>query len=465
MTRRGLVTGATGYVGGKLVQRLLDDGGWTVRVLTRDADRLPDPWKGRVEAVEGDASDPDTVARAMEEVEVAWFLLHSMGAGDDFAETDRRLATLFADSAKAAGVRRIVYLGGLHPHGEELSEHLASRVEVGEIFQSSGVPTAALQAGVVLGDESASFQMLRHLSERLPGAIGPKWLTNRIQPIAIDDAIHYLAGAAEIPDDVNRTFDIGGPDVLPYADMMKRYAEVKGLAPRVILIAPVTTPRLAARWVGLVTPIPTTLAEPLILSVLHDTVVKERDIDAYVPRPEGGLTGFTYAVRRASEGVDTGRWRRTLARVAAGVVATAVAGSIATKPDSAWYQSIRKPAWQPPGWLFPIVWTALYADIAGISALALADTAERGEDDQHAGYRRALIVNLLLNAGWSFAFFRGKRPPVATVVAVALAGSTADLVRRAGKVSPEKGVVLSPYAAWTAFAAVLSAEIARLNRR
>lgn len=476
MSRLALVTGATGYVGGQLVPRLLSEG-WRVRVLTRDADKLStEPWAdavqprgesaepGQVESVEGDASDAGDVSRALAGVDVAWYLLHSMGEpGEDFTETEREMASTFAAAARDAGVGRIVYLGGLHPEGE-LSDHLASRVEVGEILIGSGVPTAALQAGVVIGNESASFIMLRHLSERLPGAVAPNWLKNKIQPIAVDDLMHYLVRAADLEPDQNRTFDIGGPEAVSYADMMKRYARAVGLLPRVVFTAPVTTPRLAARWIGLVTPISTGLAEPLVGSLLHDTVVSERDLDDLVGQPPGGLTGFDDAVRRAADGENGATWRRSAFTSIAAVTACAVLGSIATNPGSAWYRGLRKPRWQPPAAAFPIVWTALYAAIAGVSALVDADLREQGRGDEARAYRTALGVNLALNCGWSFLFFRARKLPLATLEATALAASSADLVRRAHKVDAEKGVVLAPYAAWTAFATALSATVAWLNR-
>lgn len=246
--RLALVTGATGYVGGQVAAELVDRG-WRVRVLSRDASKVRElPWGDaqNVEIVEGDASEASDVARALEDVDVAWYLLHSMSASDDFVTEEKEMASTFAQAAHDAGVSRIVYLGGLHPDdepAEELSDHLRSRIEVGQVLIDSGVPTAALQAGVVIGDESSSFIMLRHLSERLPGAVAPKWIKNRIQPIAVKDAVHYLVGAADLPADVSRTFDIGGPDAMPYGSMMSRYAEATGRwFPRLVGTAPVTTP-------------------------------------------------------------------------------------------------------------------------------------------------------------------------------------------------------------------------------
>lgn len=459
--RTALVTGATGYVGGKVVERLLDEG-WTVRALVRDADRLPEDWADRVEAVEGDATEPGDVARAVAGADVAWFLIHSMGGDDDFASRDREIATTFATACREAGVERIVYLGGLHPDGEQLSDHLASRVEVGRILLDSGVPTAAVQAGVVLGDGSASYEMLRTLSERLPGSVGPQWLDNRIQPIHVDDVVHYLVRAADLPPEQNRTFDVGGPDVLSYAEMMSRFAKVRGLGPRPSLTAPVMTPSLAARWISLVTPVDAAMARPLVESLHHDNVVSERDLDELVGAPEGGCLGFDEAVRR--EATDDALLPvKVLGAVGAAVAVTAVAGAVATIPATRWFKRLDKPAWQPPNQVFGPVWTALYADIAVISALHLSDLLEAGDDDEARRFTAALGSNLVLNAGWSWVFWQARSLPAATGVAAALAASSADLVRRVGK-RTERGVALAPYAAWTAFATALTAELWRRNR-
>lgn len=460
-SRHGLVTGATGYIGGLVVRRLLDEG-WTVRVLARDASKLPQDWAADVDVVEGDATSGADLARAMDGMDVAWFLIHSMGDGPDFAAAEQRMAEEFGRAALDAGVGRIVYLGGLHPEGE-LSEHLASRVKVGEILMASGVPTAAVQAGVVLGEGSASYEMLRTLTERLPGAAGPAWLRNEIQPIDAADVVTYLTRAADLPAELNRTFDVGGPDRLSYADMMRRFAEVTGLGPRPVITAPVWTPGLAAHWIGLVTPVEAGLAGPLMASVLHDTVVKEHDLDSLVAGPEGGPIGFDESVRRASRGHDSWRFAKVLGLCAAAVGATATAGALATDPDSWWYRTRSKPAWQPPAWVFAPVWTALYADIAVISALHLTDALEDDDRGEVKSYSGALAGNLALNAGWCWAFFRSHRPRLATGVAAALAASSADLVRRVGR-RRERGVVLSPYAAWTVFATALSAALARRNR-
>ncbi|WP_152202585.1 SDR family oxidoreductase [Georgenia thermotolerans] len=294
-----LVTGATGYIGGRLVPELLD-AGYRVRAMARHPERLEGrDWRERVEVVAADATDPQDLDRALAGVDVAYYLIHALGAGATFEQRDRATARRFAVAAREAGVRRIVYLGGLHPAGEELSPHLESRREVGEILLASGVPTTVLQAAVIIGSGSASFEMMRYLTERLPAMVAPRWIENRIQPIAVRDVLRYLVGSAAMPPEVSRAFDIGGPEVLTYRQMMQRYAAVAGLPPRVIRAVPVLTPRLASLWVGLVTPVPAGIARPLVGSLIHEVVVKEQDIKTYVPDPPEGLVGFDRAVELA----------------------------------------------------------------------------------------------------------------------------------------------------------------------
>jgi len=296
--RRVLVTGSTGYIGGRLTPRLVAAGA-DVRVLVRSPGKLVDvPWAGDVEVVEGDLTDASTVRPAMEGVDVVYYLAHAMGGRGDFEAAEAEAAHTVADAAREAGVGRIVYLGGLHPEGE-LSKHLQSRKEVGDILLASGVPTVALQAGVVIGSGSASFEMIRHLTDVLPYMPAPKWVRNQIQPIAVRDVLHYLLGAADVPADVNRTFDIGGPDVLRYGQMMNGYALEAGLKQRPIASLPVFTPWLASQWVNLVTPVPRALAVPIIASLQYDCVVHENDIDQYVPAPAEGLLRYRQAVRLA----------------------------------------------------------------------------------------------------------------------------------------------------------------------
>jgi uncharacterized protein YbjT (DUF2867 family) len=308
-----LVTGATGYIGGRLVPELLAQG-YRVRCAARSPERLRDhPWSGDVEVVRADLTDAEDAGGALEGVDVAYYLIHALGSGRAFGETDRRMAETFATAAKEARVGRIVYLGGLAPEGEgAVSEHLRSRGEVGEILLSSGVPTAALRAAVVIGSGSVSFEMMRYLTERLPVMVTPRWVRSRIQPIAVRDALRYLAGCAALPPDVNRSFDIGGPDVLTYEEMMRRYASIADLRPRRIRPVGVLTPRLSSLWVGFVTPVPNSIARPLVDSLRHEVVCKEHDIAEYVPDPPEGLVGFDDAVRLALKRVGSGdvatRW-------------------------------------------------------------------------------------------------------------------------------------------------------------
>ena len=296
---RCLVTGATGYVGGRLVPELLKRG-HTVRALARNPDKLADaPWRDHVEVVRGDLSDPQSLSTAFDGVDVGYYLVHSMGTSSDFVKEEASSARNVAAAAQGSGVKRLVYLGGLHPPGVKLSPHLRSRTAVGDVLIASGIETVVLQAGIVVGSGSASFDMMRHITNRLPAMTTPKWVHNKIQPIAIDDVLHYLAGAATASVPTSRTWDIGGPDVLEYGDAMQVYAQVAGLRRRLIIAIPFLTPTIASLWIGLVTPMPTGLARPLIESLEVDAVMNEHDIDTIVPQPPEGLIKYRDAVANA----------------------------------------------------------------------------------------------------------------------------------------------------------------------
>lgn len=326
-----LVTGATGYLGGRLVPELLA-AGHRVKVLARDTGRLAEvPWRGDVEVVEGDLGDAGDTARALRpdgaggdaagDVDVLFYLVHSMGASGDFETTELDMARSVAREARRAGVRRIVYLGGLHPDGVELSAHMRSRTAVGEALLASGVPTIVYQAGVVIGSGSASFEMIRHLTENLPVMPAPAWVRNRIEPIAVRDVLHYLVGAVGVPLEVSRRFDLGSREVLTYAALMYGYMHEAGLPRRRIYSLPTPAPRLAGWWVTLVTPIPHGMAVPLVQSLQHDAVSREHDIDRFVPLPPGGLTPYREAVRLALGKMSRGDVETTWAGASSGVPA------------------------------------------------------------------------------------------------------------------------------------------------
>jgi uncharacterized protein YbjT (DUF2867 family) len=296
---RALVTGATGYIGGRLVPRLLERG-HRVRALARNPDKLADvPWREQVDIARGDLGDAASLRSAFDGVDVVYYLVHSMGTSSDFVAAEAAAARNVVAAAADSGVRRLVYLGGLHPHGAELSPHLRSRVAVGDILFESGIETVVLQAGIVVGAGSASFEMLRHLTHRLPAMTTPKWVHNKIQPIAIDDVLHYLTEAATAAVPESRAWDIGGPDVLEYGDAIQGYAEVAGLRRRFIVALPFLTPTIASLWVGLVTPMPPGLARPLIESLECDAVMDDHDVDSVIAPPRDGLTGYRDAVANA----------------------------------------------------------------------------------------------------------------------------------------------------------------------
>lgn len=276
-----LVTGATGYIGGRLVPELLA-AGHRVRCLARTPAKLDGrSWRGEVDVIAGDVLDRGSLVAAMDGIDAAYYLVHSMDGEGGFSERDRTAAETFRDAAAAAGVGRIVYLGGLG-HGRELSDHLRSRQEVGAVLGSGDVPVTELRAAIIIGSGSASFEMLRNLVEVLPVMVTPKWVDTRCQPIAIRDVLVYLVRVLDEPDAAGRVLEIGGPDRLTYREMMHAYAAVAGLRRRVIVPVPVLTPRLSSLWIGLVTPLPTGLARPLVESLRNEVVVGDHPIDEVI---------------------------------------------------------------------------------------------------------------------------------------------------------------------------------------
>jgi uncharacterized protein YbjT (DUF2867 family) len=286
-----LVTGATGFVGGRLVPALLD-AGHDVTVLVRDAERYGGP--ADVTVVEGDLLEPGSFDDALD-VEAAYYLVHSMQSGADFEERDRRAARNFAEAAGAAGVERVVYLGGLGEEGEDLSKHLRSRREVEQLLADGDYALTTLRAAIVIGDGSASFDMIEQLVTRLPVMITPRWVQTECQPIAIADVVAYLVGVLDHPETAGDTYEIGGPDVLTYEEIMRRTAAQLGRRLFIVPV-PVLTPKLSAYWVGLVTDVPGSVARPLIDGLKNPVVVEDtRLMDLLDVEP----TPFDVAVARA----------------------------------------------------------------------------------------------------------------------------------------------------------------------
>jgi uncharacterized protein YbjT (DUF2867 family) len=278
------VTGATGYIGGRLVPQLLEAGHEVVCLARNPAKLDRRSWRDRVEVCAADVLDRPSLDAALEGCDAAYYLVHSMGSSTDFADADRVAAEHFSAAAASAGLGRIVYLGGLGDEDDRLSPHLASRHEVGRVLTSGATPVTEMRAAVIIGSGSVSFEMLRYLTEVLPIMVTPRWVQTRCQPIAIRDVLSYLIAALD-DDDQDHVYELGGPDVVTYAEMMRTYAEVAGLPRRLLVPVPVLTPRLSSLWIGLVTPLPSGVARPLVDSlrnevVVHDEAARRRfDVD------------------------------------------------------------------------------------------------------------------------------------------------------------------------------------------
>ncbi len=277
-----LVTGVTGYIGGRLVPQLIK-AGYQVRVLVRDQNRLQGrTWLDQVEVVEGDVLDPASLLGLMSGVTSAYYLIHSMSSSMDFAQRDLQAARNFGEAARANAVERIIYLGGLGDPEADLSKHLRSRQQTGEALRESGVPVTEFRAAIVVGSGSVSFEMIRYLTERVPIMVCPRWVFTRVQPIAIDDVLDFMVAALIKPESAGKIIEIGGSDVLTYGDMMMGYAKVRGLR-RWLLSVPVLTPRLSSYWVHLVTPIPASIARPLIDGLRNEVIVRDNVADDLFP--------------------------------------------------------------------------------------------------------------------------------------------------------------------------------------
>ena len=310
---RVLVSGATGYVGGRLVPRLLA-AGYRVRCLVRDPSRLEGrDWLPHVEVAAGDVLRPESLGPALGGVEVAYYLIHSMAGGEGFHERDVAAARGFARAAAAAGVGRIVYLGGLGDPQAGISDHLRSRQETGDALREAGVPVTELRAAVVVGSGSISFEMIRYLTERLPVMICPKWVYTKVQPIGVDDLLRYLVGTLDVPESVGRVIEIGGADVRTYGDMMLGYAQARGLRRRLQPV-PVLTPVLSSYWVHLVTPIPSTIARPLIEGLGSEVIVRDDTARRLFPQiqPVDYMTAVYAAVATLESGEVETSWADAL---------------------------------------------------------------------------------------------------------------------------------------------------------
>ena len=315
-TPRILLAGATGYIGGRLL-KVLERAGYQVRCLARHPEFLRSKIAPQTEVVAGDVLDSGTLTTALQGIHTAYYLVHSMGSAGNFEEEDRRAAENFGAAARAAGVQRIIYLGGLGESAGKLSSHLRSRQEVGQILRASGVPVIEFRASIVIGSGSLSFEMIRALTERLPVMIAPRWVATLAQPIAIEDLIAYLVAAAELPGNESAVYEIGGADQVSYGDIMREYARQRGLR-RVIIPVPVLTARLSSLWLGLVTPLYARVGRKLIDSLRNQTTVQDTSaLRVFKIRPLGISAAIARALRNEDREYAETRWSDALSSAGA----------------------------------------------------------------------------------------------------------------------------------------------------
>ena len=365
-----LLTGATGYVGGRLLP-LLEAQNRRVRCLARKPENLAGRVGAQAEVVQGDVLAPDSLPPAMEGIETAYYLVHSMGSAGSFEEQDRGGAENFAIAAREAGVKRIIYLGGLGDDGPLLSTHLRSRHEVGELLRTSGCQVLELRASIVIGSGSLSFELVRSLVQRLPVMICPKWVGVLTQPIAIEDLLEYLLAALDWEGTESRIFEIGGPDQVSYGDIMQEWARQRGLRRRLISV-PVLTPRLSSLWLGLVTPVYARVGRKLIASLRNPTVVRDSTaLEQFTVRPRGLREALERAQINEDNELAQTRWSDALSSACglqswAGVrfgnrIIDTRAASVSVPPQQAfepirtiggrrsWYYA--DPLWTLRGWI------------------------------------------------------------------------------------------------------------------
>jgi uncharacterized protein YbjT (DUF2867 family) len=311
MEPRILLTGATGYIGGRLLH-LLEAEGYRVRCIARKPESLQDRIAAGTEVVPGDVLDSNSLKPALEGIHTAYYLVHSMGAAQGFEEMDRKAAACFGEAARALGVQRIIYLGGLSSGSGQLSPHLRSRQEVGEILKSSGVPVIEFRASIVIGSGSLSFEMIRALVERLPVMITPRWVAVRAQPIAIQDVLQYLRAAVDLPVGESCIYEIGGPEQASYGELMLEYARQRGLR-RFVISVPVLTPRLSSLWLGLVTPLYARVGRKLLDSIRHPSIVRDdAALRVFSLRPCGMRAAIARALRNEDREYSETRWSDAL---------------------------------------------------------------------------------------------------------------------------------------------------------